>query len=89
MGYTGIRVHVYAYNAKTFRQDRKIQQIYEKKIHVVLPKAPISLANKTLDTLFSDFPKTGFNYICLCNGRLSLINITSGNAIFSCGSTMV
>lgn len=73
IGYTGIRVHVYSYNAKTFRQDRKIQQIYEKKIHQSLNEIPVSEVNRTLETLFYDFPKQVLNiYVYATEGYRSL-----------------
>lgn len=73
IGYTGIRVHVYAYNAKTFRQDKIIQQIYEKKIHQQLNKIPVSSIHSVLDSLFVDFPKQVLNtYVYATEGYRSL-----------------
>lgn len=61
VGYTGVRVHVYAYDAKNFKKQKSIHQIYFKKISRSLSHIPIADVNKTLDILFADFPKIFFN----------------------------
>lgn len=73
VGYTGVRVHVYAYDAKNFRQDKIIQQIYAKKIHRSLSKIPLSEVAHALDYLFKDFPKLMFNtYLYATEGYRSM-----------------
>jgi len=56
-GYTGTRVHVYALTPQTFNQDKKLIQIYEKKVKKSFANIAPQETYQLFDELFSEFPK--------------------------------
>jgi hypothetical protein len=60
-GYTGTRVHVYTLDPKTFNQDKKLSQIYEKKVNKSFISITPEDSEKILNELFIGFPQFTLN----------------------------
>jgi hypothetical protein len=72
-GFSGTRVHVYTYKIKTFQQDKKIKQIYQKKIQKSFTQYEPARSHEILESLFADFPKHPFSvYFYATEGYRSL-----------------
>ena len=72
-GFSGTRVHVYTYQINTFKKNKQIKQIYQKKIQKSFTQIEPARFNEILEPLFTDFPNHPFDvYFYATEGYRSL-----------------